>query len=91
MKLINIGFGNMVAVAKIVAIVSPESAPIKRIVQEAKDKGNIIDATQGRRTRAVIITDSDHVILSAIQPETIANRLDEREDDMDDKELDPND
>ena len=74
MKLINIGFGNIVSGDRVVAIVSPESAPIKRIVQEARDKGLLIDATCGRRTRAVIITDSDHVILSAIQTETIAGR-----------------
>lgn len=80
MKLINIGFGNMVSSSKVVAIVSPESAPVKRIVQEAKEKGNIIDATQGRKTKSVIITDSNHVILSAIQPETIANRLGGKED-----------
>jgi len=77
MKLINIGFGNMVSSARLIAIVSPESAPIKRIIQEAKEKGTIIDATYGRRTRAVIIMDSDHVILSAVQPETVAGRLDE--------------
>ena len=75
MKLINIGFGNMVSANRLVAIVSPESAPIKRIIQDAKERGTLIDATYGRRTRAVIITDSDHVILSAIQTETIANRL----------------
>ena len=75
MKLINIGFGNMVSANRLVAIVSPESAPIKRIIQDAKEKGVLIDATYGRRTRAVIITDSDHVILSAVQPETVANRL----------------
>ena len=75
MKLINIGFGNMVSANRLVAIVSPESAPIKRIIQEAKDSGSLIDATYGRRTRAVIITDSDHVILSAILPETITNRF----------------
>jgi len=75
MKLINIGFGNMVSASRLVAIVSPESAPIKRIIQEARDRGMLIDATYGRRTRAVIITDSDHVVLSAIQPETVANRL----------------
>ena len=75
MKLINIGFGNMVSANRLVAIVSPESAPIKRIIQDARDKGVLIDATYGRRTRAVIITDSDHVILSAVQPETVANRL----------------
>ena len=76
MKLINIGFGNMVSANKLVAIVSPESAPIKRIIQDARDRGSLIDATYGRRTRAVIITDSDHVILSAVQPETVAGRLD---------------
>lgn len=75
MKLINIGFGNMVSAARLIAIVSPESAPIKRIVQDARDRGSLIDATYGRRTRAVIITDSDHVLLSAVQPETVANRL----------------
>ena len=75
MKLINIGFGNMINASRLVAIVSPESAPIKRIIQECKEKGTLIDATHGRRTRAVIITDSDHVILSAIQAETISNRL----------------
>ena len=76
MQLINIGFGNTVSANRIVAIVSPESAPIKRIVQEAKESGNAIDATCGRRTRAVIITDSGHIILSAVQPETVAGRLD---------------
>lgn len=80
MKLINIGFGNMVAANRLVAIVSPESAPIKRIIQDARDNGCLIDATYGRRTRAVIITDSDHVILSAVQPETVANRIVEYED-----------
>ncbi|MBC7104801.1 MAG: DUF370 domain-containing protein [Firmicutes bacterium] len=74
-KLINIGFGNTVSANRIVAIVSPESAPIKRIITEARDRGMLIDATYGRRTRAVIITDSDHVILSAVQPETVAHRL----------------
>ena len=75
MKLINIGFGNMVNSSRIIAIVSPDSAPIKRIVIEAKDNRVLVDATYGRRTRAVIITDSSHVILSPLQPETIANRL----------------
>lgn len=84
MKLINIGFGNMVSANKLVAIVSPESAPIKRIIQDARDRGSLIDATYGRRTRAVIITDSDHVILSAVQPETVAGRLDVGEDEDDD-------
>ena len=76
MQLVNIGFGNVVSANRIIAIVSPESAPIKRMVQEAKDKGTAIDATYGRRTRAVVITDSDHLILSALQPETVASRLD---------------
>ena len=75
MKLINIGFGNIVSANRLVAIVSPESAPIKRIIQEARDRGMLIDATYGRRTRAVIITDSEHIVLSAVQPETVANRL----------------
>lgn len=80
MKLINIGFGNMVASGRIVAIVSPESAPIKRIVRESEDKGMLVNATYGRRTRAVLITDSGHVVLSALQPETVAHRLDETEE-----------
>ena len=75
MKFINIGFGNMVSAGRIVAIASPESAPIKRLVQDAKEDGRVIDVSCGRRTRAVIITDSEHVILSAIQTETITNRL----------------
>lgn len=79
MKLINIGFGNMVSVLRIVAIVNPESAPIKRIIQDARDRGMLIDATCGRRTRAVIITDSENIILSALQPETVANRLGSKE------------
>ena len=74
MKLINIGFGNLVSASRLIAIVSPESAPIKRIIQDAKEKATLIDATYGRRTRAVIITDSEHVILSAVQPETVAAR-----------------
>ncbi len=74
-KMINIGFGNIVSANRLIAIVSPESAPIKRIIQEARDKGFLIDATYGRRTRAVIVMDSEHIILSAIQPETVANRL----------------
>ncbi|WP_123054124.1 DUF370 domain-containing protein [Clostridium sp. JN-1] len=79
-KLINIGFGNIVSANRLVAIVSPESAPIKRIIQEARDRGMLIDATYGRRTRAVIITDSDHVILSAVQPETVAHRLSSKDE-----------
>lgn len=81
MQLINIGFGNIVSANRIVAIVSPDSAPIKRMVQEAKDNGSAIDATYGRRTRAVVIMDSGHIVLSAVQPETVAGRLDK-----DDKE-----
>ena len=80
MKLINIGFGNMVSASRLIAIVSPESAPIKRMVQEARDRGVLVDATYGRRTRAVLITDSDHIILSARQPETVAGRLNGREE-----------
>ena len=75
MKLINIGFGNMVSAGRLIAIVSPESAPIKRMVQEARDRGVLIDATYGRRTRAVLIMDSDHIVLSALQTETVAGRL----------------
>lgn len=74
-SLINIGFGNIVAANRVVAVVSPESAPIKRLIQESREKKFLIDATYGRRTRAVIVTDSDHIILTAVQPETIANRL----------------
>ena len=79
MKLVNIGFGNMVSANRMIAIVSPESAPIKRIVQDAKERGTLIDATHGRRTRAVIITDSDHIILTYLQSETLANRITEDE------------
>ncbi len=79
MKLINIGFGNMVSANRLIAIVSPDSAPIKRIVQDAKDRGMLVDATYGRRTRAVLMMDSDHVILSAVQPETVANRFTEKD------------
>lgn len=82
MKLINIGFGNIVSANRLVAIVSPESAPIKRIIQEARERGMLVDATYGRRTRAVIITDSDHIILSAVQPETVAHRLNSKEPDV---------
>ncbi|MBW4522796.1 MAG: DUF370 domain-containing protein [Scytolyngbya sp. HA4215-MV1] len=74
-KLINIGFGNIVSANRVIAIVSPESAPIKRIITDAKERGQLIDATYGRRTRAVIITDNGHIVLSAIQPETVANRF----------------
>ncbi|MGO1369541.1 MAG: extracellular matrix/biofilm regulator RemA [Senegalia sp. (in: firmicutes)] len=80
LKLISIGFGNIVSGNRIVAIVGSESAPIKRIIQEARERGMLIDATHGRRTRAVIITDSDHIVLSAIQPETISHRLDDNKE-----------
>lgn len=76
MQLVNIGFGNIVSASRIVAIISPESAPVKRIIQEAKDNKTAVDATCGRRTRAVLIMDSGHIILSAVQPETVAGRLD---------------
>ncbi len=86
MKLVNIGFGNMVSANRMIAIVSPESAPIKRVIQVAKEKGTLIDATHGRRTRAVIITDSDHVILTYLQSETVANRITEENIDINDEE-----
>lgn len=79
LRLINIGFGNMVAADRIIAIVSPDSAPVKRLIQEGRESKRVVDATQGRRTRAVIQTDSDHLILSAVQPETIAGRLSGKE------------
>lgn len=75
MKLVNIGFGNIVAAGRLVAIVSPESAPIKRMIQEAREKGVLIDATYGRRTRSVVVTDSEHIILSALEPKTVAGRM----------------
>lgn len=74
-QLLNVGFGNSVSANRIVAIISPDSAPIRRLIAEAKDRGQLIDATYGRRTRAVVVADSGHVVLSAIQPETVANRL----------------
>lgn len=78
-RLINIGFGNIVSANRIVAIVGPEAAPVKRTIQDAREKGMLIDATCGRRTRAVIICDSEHVVLSAVQPETVAHRLDTKD------------
>lgn len=75
MRLLNIGFGNMVSAGRIVAVIAPDSAPVKRMVQEARDGGRLVDATAGRRTRAVIMMDTGHVVLSAVQPETIAGRL----------------
>ncbi|MBQ2691488.1 MAG: DUF370 domain-containing protein [Clostridia bacterium] len=86
MKLINIGFGNMVSANRIIAIVSPESAPIKRVIQKAKEKDMLIDATYGRRSRAVLISDSEHVILSPLQPETVANRLSSEYEDSEDED-----
>lgn len=83
MKLINIGFGNIVSANRIVAVVSSKSAPIKRLIQEAREKGLLIDATYGRRTRAVIVTDSQHVILTPVQPETVANRFTIKEENID--------
>jgi hypothetical protein len=78
-RLINIGFGNIVAANRVIAILAPDSAPIKRTIQEARERGTLIDATYGRRTRAVVITDSGHVVLSAVQPETVAHRFAARE------------
>lgn len=75
MDLVNIGFGNVVIASKIVAVLSPSSAPMKRLKEEARENRRLLDATQGRRTRAILITDSNHVILSSVQPETIAQRL----------------
>ena len=86
MRLINIGFGNMVSAERIVAIVSPDSAPVKRMVQEAREQGRTVDATQGRRTRAVVVTDTDHLVLCAIQPETVSARAQSRDFLTDDKE-----
>ncbi len=77
MRLINIGYGNMISSSRIIAIVSPDAAPVKRMVQNARDKGLLIDASCGRKTKAVIVTDSDHIVLSAIQPETVAHRVNE--------------
>ncbi len=90
MKLINIGFGNLVNTNRIVAIVSPESAPIKRIIQDSKERGMLIDATHGRRTRAVIITDSDHVILTYLQSETVANKLNDFDEETEAEDNDEN-
>lgn len=75
MRLVNIGFGNMISVNRMIAVVSPDSAPIKRIISDARDRGMLIDATYGRRTRAVIICDSGHTVLSALQPETVSGRM----------------
>lgn len=87
LQLVNIGYGNAVAASRVVVVVAPDSAPVKRLIQEARDGGRLIDATQGRRTRSVIVTDSDHVVLAAVQPETLATRfapsgLEARSDDV---------
>jgi len=79
-KLINIGFGNIVSASRLIAIISPESAPVKRIIQEARTEGRLIDATYGRKTRAVVIMDSNHIILSAVQPETVSHRFVDKEE-----------
>lgn len=79
MKLVNIGFGNMVAAGRIISVIGPDSAPVKRMIADAREHGNLIDATYGRRTRSVILTDSGHIVLSAILPETVAGRLEERD------------
>lgn len=86
MKLLNVGFGNLVSAARLVAIVSPDSAPVRRMVQDARDAGRVIDATCGRKTRAVIIMDSDHVALSPLQPETLAGRMEGRGKGTDEEE-----
>ena len=80
MELVNIGFGNLIAAGRLIAVVSPDSAPIKRLIQETRDGGMLIDATYGRKTASVLIMDSDHVILSAVQPETVAHRVDDDDD-----------
>ena len=79
MKLINIGFGNLVSARRLLSVISPDSAPVKRLVQEARDRGMLIDASFGRKTKAVLVMDTDHVILSAIPPETIAKRLNDKD------------
>ena len=86
MRLVNIGFGNMINASRVISIVSPESAPIKRVIREAEDRRMLINATYGRRTRAVIIMDSGHVVLSSLQPETVANRLNEKDEEATENE-----
>ena len=87
MKLVNIGFGNMISAQRLVAIVSPDSAPVKRMIQEGRERGILIDATYGRRTRAVLVMDNDHLVLSALQPETVAGRLNGEERDEEEEEM----
>lgn len=81
MKLLNIGFGNLISVSRLVAVISPESAPVRRIIQDVRERGELIDATYGRRTKAVVIMDSGHVILSALPPETLGARMEQRPED----------
>lgn len=88
MRLINIGFGNMVSANRLVALVSPESAPIKRMIQEARDRGVLIDATYGRKTKTVLIMDSDHIVLSGLAPETVTGRTNGKEADLEEEEID---
>ncbi len=80
MKLVNVGYGNMAAVSRVIAIVAPDAAPVRRMIQDARDSGRVIDATCGHRTRAVLITDSEHIVLSSLLPETLAARIDEKKD-----------
>lgn len=86
MKLINIGFGNMISAGRLIAIIGPESAPTKRMIQDARERGVLIDATYGRKTRAVLIMDNDHIVLSALQPETVANRISGQDAAMEEEE-----
>ena len=85
MKLVNIGFGNMVSVQRLLSVISPDSAPVKRLVQEARDRGMLIDASFGRKTKSVLVMDTDHVILSALEPKTIANRFQNEEEQTDEE------
>lgn len=87
MKLVNVGFGSLVSAGRLIAVVGPDSAPIKRMIQEARDAGNLIDATYGRKTKAVLIMDSDHVILSALQPESVAARMTGKETESSEEEI----
>lgn len=87
MRLVNIGFGNLISAQRLISVVGPDSAPVKRMIQDAREAGNLIDATYGRRTRAVLIMDSDHIVLSALQPETVASRVGGKETEIDEEEL----
>lgn len=87
MRLVNIGFGNLISAQRLISVVGPDSAPVKRMIQDAREAGNLIDATYGRRTRAALIMDSDHIVLSALQPETVASRIGGKETEIDEEEL----